>query len=181
MSEIKNICVFCGSSSGARPEYLAAATALGSEIARRNMNLVYGGARIGLMGAVADAVIVNGGSVTGVIPKTFQNEVAHERLTELHVVDNMHVRKAMMYEKADAFIALPGGLGTLDEFFETLTWSQLGFHKKPCALLNVCGYYDKIIEFIEHSVNEKFVRRAHKDIIIIESSPEKIIDRLILL
>lgn len=179
MSEIKNICVFCGSSSGAKPEYLAAAKTLGTEIAKRKMNLVYGGARIGLMGAVADAVITAGGTVTGVIPKTLNNgEVAHSGLTELHVVDSMHIRKAMMHEKADAFIALPGGMGTLDEFFETLTWSQLDLHKKPCALLNTCGYYDKIMEFLEHSVNEKFIRRAHKDMIILESSPEKIIDRI---
>ena len=140
---IQRICVFCGSSDGAKPEYLDAATELGKQLAATNIGLVYGGASVGLMGAVADAVLAAGGEVTGVMPRSLvEREVAHSKLRDLRVVGSMHERKALMTELADAFIALPGGLGTLEEFFEVWTWAQLGEHTKPLGMLNVAGYYD---------------------------------------
>jgi uncharacterized protein (TIGR00730 family) len=147
---MKRICVFAGSSAGVRPEYLRAAADLGTVLAARGIELVYGGARVGMMGAVAGAVLAGGGRVTGVIPQALvEKEVAHDGLTELRVVTSMHQRKALMADLSDAFIALPGGWGTLDEMFEILTWAQLGLHRKPCGLLNVSGYFDRLLAFLD--------------------------------
>ena len=156
--ELKAICVYCGSSPGASPLYIQAAQDLGREIAERGIRLVYGGASVGLMGAVAKAALAAGGKVTGIIPRAlFEQEVAFKNLDDLIVVDSMHIRKAKMAELADGFIALPGGYGTFDEFFEVLTWAQLGLHAKPCGLLNINHYYDHLLAFLDHSVNEMFV------------------------
>jgi len=172
------VCVFAGSNAGSRPAYRATAEALGRELAARHIGLVYGGARIGLMGAVADAVLAAGGTVTGVIPGALvEKEVAHSGLTDLCVVASMHERKALMADLSDGFVALPGGWGTLDEFFEILTWAQLGIHHKPCGLLNVHGYFDGLLSFLEHSYAEGFVRREYRSMITVaESSVEKWID-----
>lgn len=153
------ICVFCGSSVGANPEYLADAKLLGREMASRNWGLVYGGTSIGLMGATADAVLSKGGEVIGVLPQALQDrEIAHRDLTKLHLVGSMHERKALMASLSDAFIALSGGYGTLDEFFEVVTWAQLNIHSKPCVLINTNDYFDFLLRFLDHAVNEEFVR-----------------------
>jgi uncharacterized protein (TIGR00730 family) len=177
---LQSICVFCGSSRGARPDYLSAAEATGREIARRGITLVYGAGNIGLMGAVADAALAEGGTVVGVIPESLVAwEVAHDGLTELHIVRSMHERKAMMAERANAFLALPGGLGTFEELFEILTWAQLGLHQKPFGLLNVAGYYDPLLMLLNRAVEERFLRPAHRDLVITESAdPARLIDRL---
>lgn len=173
------VCVFAGSSPGSRPEYRTAAEGLGRELAARNIDLVYGGARLGLMGAVADAVLAAGGNVTGVIPGALaEKEVAHSGLSDLRVVSSMHERKALMAELADGFVALPGGWGTLDEFFEILTWAQLGIHRKPCGLLNVAGYFDGLLAFLEHSHVEGFVRREYQSMITVAESPGALLERL---
>jgi uncharacterized protein (TIGR00730 family) len=175
---MKSCCVFCGSSPGARPEYREAAVALGREIAGRGLRLVYGGAGVGLMGAVADAAIEAGGEVVGVIPHALaKHEVMHHGLTELHFVDSMHERKAMLGDMADAFVALPGGLGTLEELLEVLTWAQLGIHRRPCGLLNVGGYYDGLLAMVDHAVKERFVREEHRGLLIAEESPGDLLDR----
>ncbi len=164
--KMTSVCVYCGSSPGASPLYIQAAETLGREIAERGMRLVYGGARVGLMGAVAKAALAAGGQVTGVIPQALcDQEVAFMALDDLIVVDSMHTRKATMAELADGFIALPGGYGTFDEFFEILTWAQLGLHAKPCGLLNINHYYDHLLAFLDHSVNEMFVHQPHRDMI----------------
>lgn len=156
---MKRVCVFCGSSNGVRPEYLAAARTLGTTLARRGLGLVYGGASVGLMGAVADAALAAGGEVIGIIPATLdKKEIAHRGLTELHVVETMHARKQMMADRADAFIALPGGLGTMEELFEVLTWRLLGIHQKPAGLLDVAGYYDPLVVFLKSTIAEGFLR-----------------------
>lgn len=158
---MKNVCVFCGSSNGVRPEYLVMARALGQTLARRALGLVYGGASVGLMGAVADAALAAGGTVIGVIPATLdKKEIAHRGLTELHVVDSMHTRKQLMADRADAFIALPGGLGTMEELFEVLTWRLLGIHQKPAGLLDVAGYYDPLVTFLKNTIAEGFLQPA---------------------
>jgi uncharacterized protein (TIGR00730 family) len=173
------ICVFAGSNSGAQEEYRAVALELGHELAQRHLGLVYGGARVGLMGALADAVLAAGGDVIGVIPTALvSKEVAHGGLSELRVVQSMHERKATMAELADGFVALPGGWGTLDEFFEVLTWGQLGLHQKPCGWLNVCGYFDHLLSFLEHAIGEGFLRREHGSMISISSSPGALLDML---
>ncbi|MEN4099329.1 MAG: TIGR00730 family Rossman fold protein, partial [Anaerolineaceae bacterium] len=155
---MKRICVFCGSSPGARPEYLDAAAALGQALARRGLGLVYGGGRLGLMGAIARAALAAGGEVTGVIPRGLvEREVGFTELNDLRVVESMHERKALMIELSDGFIALPGGLGTIEEFFEALTWGQLGLHQKPCGLLNVSGYFDHLVAFLDNVRAEQFV------------------------
>jgi len=170
------ICVFAGSSPGARPEYAEAARELGRALVARRLGLVYGGARVGLMGAVADTVLAGGGKVTGVIPERLvTKEIAHDGLTELRVVASMHERKAMMNDLADGFIALPGGWGTFEEFFEVLTWAQLGLHRKPCGLLNAHGYFDQLLSFIDHSVEERFVRSHHRSIVLVASSPGELL------
>jgi uncharacterized protein (TIGR00730 family) len=175
---IKNICVYCGSSPGLNPAYTRAATMLGKTLAERDIGLVYGGAAVGIMGVVADAVLANGGKAIGVIPKALAvKEVAHEGLNELHVVESMHERKAMMADLSDGFIALPGGWGTLEEIFEILTWAQLGFHRKPCGLLNVEGYYDDLIRFLENAFTQQFVNDLYRPILITADEPAKILDQ----
>ena len=178
MHEIERICVFAGSSPGRRPEYVTAARALGRALADERIGLVYGGAGVGLMGAVADAVLDRGGSVVGVMPRALvEREVAHAGLTELGVVGSMHERKAEMADLADAFVALPGGLGTLEEMFEVLTWAQLGHHVKPCGLLNVAGYYDPMLSMMDHAVEERFVAPEHRAMILVDVEPGPLIER----
>jgi hypothetical protein len=175
---MKNICVYCGSSKGKKPEYAFAARALGYELVKRNMGLVYGGSCVGLMGEVADAVLESGGKVTGIIPRAiWEREISHDGLTELIVVDTMHQRKAAMAEASDGFIALPGGYGTFEELFEILTWAQLDFHRKPSGLLNICGYYDSLVEFIDNSIREGFVREVHRQLLIVDDEPASLLDR----
>jgi uncharacterized protein (TIGR00730 family) len=175
---MKRVCVYCGSSAGRLPRYREAARALGHEIAARGLGLVYGGAGIGVMGAVADAVLDRGGEVIGVIPHNLATkEVAHAGLSELLVVASMHERKARMEGLSDGFIALPGGWGTFEEIFEMLTWAQLGMHQKPCGLLNVAGYYDHLFTFLEHAVAENFVRTEHQPMMIMEQDPVSLLDR----
>jgi uncharacterized protein (TIGR00730 family) len=160
------ICTFCGSSVGANSKYLAEAKSLGLQMARGGWGLVYGGTSIGLMGATADAVLSGGGEVIGVLPQALQDrEIAHRGLTRLHLVASMHERKALMASLSDAFIALPGGYGTLDEFFEIVTWAQLNIHSKPCILINTDGYYDFLLRFLHHAVTEKFVRPANLSLV----------------
>lgn len=164
MAEVTSLCVYCGSSSGKHPEYAQQARAFGAEMARREITLVYGGGNVGLMGVVADAVLAGGGKVIGVIPRQLvDREVAHAGLTELQVVHTMHQRKTRMFELSDAFVALPGGFGTLDEMFEMLTWSQLGLHSYPCAFLDVRGYYAPLRGMMDHMVGEGFVRSAQRE------------------
>lgn len=175
---IQRICVFCGSNDGARPEYLEAATALGKSLAEGGIGLVYGGAGVGLMGAVADSVLDAGGEVIGVMPRSLvKREVAHRKLRDLRVVDSMHERKALMAELADAFIALPGGLGTLEEFFEVWTWAQLGEHTKPLGMLNVAGYYDPLLVFFDHLVRERFIRPEHRAMVLVEEDSGTLLAR----
>lgn len=176
---IKKICVFCGSSPGKSPEYIASANALGKVLANSGLDLVYGGGNVGLMGEVANAALKNGGNVIGVIPKALSDkELAHKGLTELHVVNTMHERKALMSELSDAFIALPGGIGTLEEFFEVMTWAQLGFQKKPCGLLNVAGYYSHIISFMDHMADERFIRLEHRGIMLVDTDEAALVEKL---
>ena len=164
MPTIQSLCVYCGSSSGKHPEYAGQARAFGAEMARRGIALVYGGGNIGLMGTLADAVLAGGGKVIGVIPRQLvEREVAHPGLSELVVVDTMHQRKTRMYELADAFVALPGGFGTMDEMFEMLTWAQLGLHRYPCAFLDVRGYYSQLSAMMDHMVAERFVRAEQRE------------------
>jgi uncharacterized protein (TIGR00730 family) len=176
---MRAIAVFCGSSAGVRPEYGAAADALGRTLAERGITLVYGGASVGLMGRVADAALARGGTVVGVIPAALvSKEIEHRGLTELHVVDSMHARKRMMADRADGFVALPGGVGTLEELFEVWTWAQLGHHEKPCALLDVGGYYERLAAFLDHTVAEGFVRPAHREMLIVETNASRLLDRM---
>ncbi|WP_338844719.1 TIGR00730 family Rossman fold protein [Massilia sp. W12] len=174
------LCVYCGSSDGALPAYRQAAQVLGQLLAQRGHTLVYGGGRLGLMGAVADAALAAGGRVLGVIPRALQErEVAHTQLSELHLVDNMHQRKAMMADLADAFITLPGGLGTLEELFEMLTWLQLGLHGKRIGLLNVAGFYDGLLAFIARQQEQGFVRAQHASLLLCEQQPEVLLQKLL--
>jgi len=176
---LKRVCVYCGSSSGSRPEYAQAARDTGTMLAQRGLELVYGGAGRGLMGILADAALASGGKVTGVIPHALvKMEVAHRSLTDLRVVATIHERKAMMVELADAFIALPGGFGTLEEFCEVATWAQLGLHRKPHGLLNVAGYYDPLLAFLRHSVAEGFIRSEHHQMILSDTDPGHLLDRM---
>lgn len=176
---MKRVCVFAGSSSGIKPGYRAAADLLGRAIAARGIDLVYGGGRVGLMGILAEAVLASGGHVTGVIPHALAaREVAHLGLSDLRVVGSMHERKALMADLADGFIALPGGWGTLDELFEILTWGQLGLHQKPCGLLNADGYFDQLLSFVDHSIDEGFVRREYRRMIAVAESPDALLDTL---
>lgn len=176
---LRRVAVFCGASNGAHPDYVTATKHLGQELARRNITVVYGGGRAGLMGCVADAALAEGGQVIGVITKLLQSrELAHTGNTELHVVETMHERKMMMATLADAFIALPGGLGTLDELFEILAWAQLGIHTKPVGLLNTRGFYDSLWKFMDHVDREGFLRLNHRTDIVVEPSVPAILDRL---
>ena len=177
---MKRICVFCGSSSGKSKEFMEAATLLGQELVSHNIGLVYGGSNVGLMGRIADSVLEGGGEAVGVIPHSLvSKEVAHTGLTELRVVNSMHERKAAMVDLADGFIALPGGLGTLEELFEVMTWAQLGFHQKPCAMLNVNGYYDNLIAFLDHAVAQQFVKDIHRNMLIVEEQPADLLQRML--
>lgn len=176
---LRRLCVFCGANVGLRPAYADAALALAGILADRGVELVYGGGSIGLMGCLADAVLARGGRVTGVIPRTlFRREVVHAGLTELVVVDSMLERKTVMIERADAFVALPGGFGTIDELFEVLTWSQLGIHAKPCGLLDVDGFYERLLAFLDHQVREGFLLPGHRALVHVEADPEALITRL---
>jgi uncharacterized protein (TIGR00730 family) len=175
---MQNVCVFCGASPGKDPLFMASAKALGAAISSASMGLVYGGAHVGLMGQVADAVLAGGQKVVGVIPEAFAKNVSHEGLTQLHVVDSMHTRKAMMFELADASIALPGGFGTLEELTEVLTWAQLGFHQKPIGLLNINGYYDALLAFFDQAVLAGFIKPVHLELLIVHDDPTKLIKLL---
>ena len=176
---MKRVLVFCGSSPGSRPEYAESAAALGRLLAERRIELVYGGASVGLMGALADSTLAAGGTVIGVIPtRLVELEVAHAGLTKLHVVETMHQRKALMAELSEAVIALPGGTGTLDELFELFTWKQLGLHRKPIGLLDVVDYWRPLLGFLEHAVNERFLRAALLETLLVERSAESLLDRL---
>lgn len=175
---MKNLCVYCGSNPGNRPDYIEQARALARELIKRDIGLVYGGSVVGIMGEVANEVLSGGGRVIGVIPELLlKKEHAHRGLTELHLVQTMHERKAMMIDKADGFIALPGGAGTLEEFFEVWTWAQLNMHEKPCGLLNVAGYYDAMLRFLDHAVAESFIRPQHRDMLVVEQDPVALLDR----
>ena len=176
---MKRICVFAGSSRGAREEYASAAQQLARELVAQGYEVVYGGGKVGMMGVMADAALGAGGKVIGVIPKALlAKEIAHSGLTELRVVDSMHTRKAMMAELSVGFIALPGGLGTMEELFEVLTWSQLGLHAKPCGLLNVSGYFDPLLAFLDSTVSERFVKSEHRALVITSTSPTELLARL---
>ncbi len=179
MSSLTSICVYCGSSPGARPDYVEACKPLGKEMASRDITLVYGGAHVGVMGAIAESVLSHGGKVIGVIPEALVKlEVAHRGLTELHIVDDMHQRKAMMAELSDGFIALPGGLGTLEELFEMLTWSQLGFHGKPVGVMNVANYYSSLLSFLDQGVSEGFMKQAHRDLLLSDSVATGLLEQM---
>ena len=176
---MNRLCVFCGSRNGSDGIFASAARDLGRELARREIELVYGGGNVGLMGVIADAVLEAGGRVTGVIPDALAvKELAHRDIQDLRVVGSMHERKALMAKLADGFVAMPGGLGTLEEFFEVLTWGQLGFHGKPVALFNVDGYFDGLLSFIEHAVSHRFIRGEHGRMVIAESSIEALLRRM---
>jgi len=176
---MKRLCVFCGSSSGADPAFALAARKLGSLLAGAGIGLVYGGASIGLMGEVANAAIQANGEVIGIIPRSMvTKEIARRGLPDLRVVDSMHQRKALMADLSDGFIAMPGGLGTLEEFFEVLTWAQLGMHTKPCGLLNLDGFYDQLLAFLDHSVDQGFIKPVHRSKILVADAPEPLLDRL---
>jgi uncharacterized protein (TIGR00730 family) len=176
---MKRICVYCGSSPGRGNQYVALARALGGELALRRLGLVYGGSSIGLMGALADAALAAGAEVQGIIPRSLQErEIGHRGLTRLHVVSSMHERKALMASLSDAFIALPGGMGTLEELAETLTWSMLGLHAKPVGLLDVGGYWDPLEAFFDHAVAEGFLRPEHRALVLADEDPSRLVDRL---
>jgi uncharacterized protein (TIGR00730 family) len=176
---LRRICVFCGSSPGARPAYTAATEQLAGLLVAENIGVIYGGGGVGLMGKLADAVLAADGEITGVIPRALvDREIGHARVPGLRVVGSMHERKALMAELADAFVALPGGLGTLEELFEVYTWSQLGLHRKPCALLDVEGYYHGVATFLDHAVNERFLSEDHRSTLIVERDPAALLERL---
>ena len=176
---LKRICVFCGSSSGTREIYVQSAREVGRLLCERGIELVYGGGKVGLMGAVADACLSAGGRVTGVIPQLLvDKEVAHQGLTELRVVQTMHERKAMMADLADAFLALPGGFGTWDELCEVVTWSQIGIQRKASAILNVNGYYDPLLAMADHAVSEGFLRDIHRELLLTDTEPARLLDRM---
>jgi len=176
---IDSVCVFCGSHNGAQPEYMAAARHLGQCLAEQNLQLVYGGARVGLMGVIADSVLAEGGQVTGVIPEQLaERELAHRELTKLHVVTGMHQRKQLMADLSDAFIAMPGGMGTLEELFEALTWTQLGIHAKPSGVLNILGYYDGLMAFLDHQASEGFLKPEHRQLLHASDNPQELLQQL---
>jgi uncharacterized protein (TIGR00730 family) len=176
---MQRICVFCGSSTGNDAAYGEAAGTVGAALARRGLGLVYGGGRVGLMGLVADAALGAGATAIGVIPQALAaKEIAHAGLTELHVVGSMHERKALMADLADGFIALPGGFGTWEELCEIVTWAQLGYHRKPCALLNVAGYYDPLLALVERAVTTGFLRPEYRDLVLVDDEIERLLDRM---
>jgi uncharacterized protein (TIGR00730 family) len=176
---MKNICIFAGSRMGARADYGAAARRLGTALVERGYGLVYGGGNVGLMTVIADTVLKMKGHVTGVIPDALvTREVAHRGLTDLRVVRSMHERKAVMAELSQAFIAMPGGIGTMEELFEVLSWAMLGIHAKPCGLFNPAGYYQPLIDFLGHAVSEDFLKPKHRALLIVENQPEDLLDRI---
>lgn len=176
---VANVCVFCGSSRGADPGFADAARRLGSSLAGRGLGLVYGGASVGLMGVVADAAIAAGGRATGVITESLAgHEIAHDSLSDLHIVRTMHERKAMMAELSDAFVMLPGGFGTSEEFMESVTWAQLGLHDKRCGILNVHGFFDHLLAFLGHAVEQGFVKAARLEGLVVADDPEQLLDHL---
>lgn len=175
---MKRVCIFCGSSPGNRPVYVEAARRVGRLLAERGLELVYGGAHVGLMGAVADAALTAGGHVIGVIPQSLVNrEIAHTKISDLRIVASMHDRKAMMESLSDAFLALPGGMGTLEEVCEIYTWGQLGLHAKPCGLLNVDGYYDPLLQLLDNAVQNAFMRQEHREAVLSDDDPAALLDR----
>lgn len=177
---MKSVCVFCGSSSGEHPAYRTVAETLGREIARRKLTLVYGGGDVGLMGLIADAALAASGEVIGFIPQALmKKEIAHKGLTELHVLGSMHERKAAMEARADGFIALPGGFGTLDEFCEILTWAQLGIHRKPVGLLDVNGFFEKLLAFFNDATADGFIRPTHRELILEDTDPAHLLERML--
>jgi uncharacterized protein (TIGR00730 family) len=179
MPAIQNLCVFCGANFGTRPEYKKAAQALGRMLAEKSIRLVYGAGNVGLMGVLADSCLAAGGKVIGVIPDSLvRHEVAHLGLTELRIVNSMHERKAMMADLSDAFMALPGGLGTFEEMFEVWTWAQLGIHQKPLGLLNIAGYYDPLIAMVHHGMNEGFLKQKHMDTLLVDNDPARLLESL---
>ena len=179
-SAVRSVCVFCGSSTGANPVYADAARGLGAALAARGLALVYGAGNVGLMGVLADAALAAGGQVIGVIPRSLvQRELAHQGMTELHVVETMHQRKALMADRADAFVAIPGGYGTLDELFEILTWAQLGIHNKPIGLLNVNGFFDPLLTWVRHAAAEGFLRQKHLALLNVEAEVEPLLDAVL--
>lgn len=174
---MKRVCVFCGSNAGADPVYTRAAAEFGARLARRGVSVVYGGSNVGVMGALADGAMAAGGEVIGVIPEALvRKEVAHPAITDLRVVGSMHERKAVMADLAEAFVALPGGLGTLDEFFEICTWAQLGIHAHPCGLLDVGGFFQPLLRFLDHVEAEGFLPTAHRQMILVETDGDRLLD-----
>ncbi len=174
----KRVCVFCGSSDRVSPEYLEIAARVGRLLADREMTLIYGGADVGMMGALAKASLDAGGSVIGVIPRAINDRVGHRSLSETVVVETMHERKAKMHELADCFLALPGGLGTMEELFEALTWQQLGYHAKPCGILNSGEFYDALLRFLDHLVEENFLKLAHRELVLVDEDPHSLLERI---
>ena len=175
---MKRICVFCGSSPGIKPEYRQTAQNLGHALVKRNLGLVYGGASVGMMGTVAKAVFEQGGDIVGIIPKDLaKKNVAFHELSDLRIVNTMHERKAMMSELSDGFIALPGGLGTIEEIFEVITWAQLGIHHKPCGFLNVGHYYDKLLEFLDYAVQQQFIQQEYRSMILVDEWPDALLQQ----
>ena len=176
---IRSVCVFCGSSPGCNPAYRVTAESLGRALALSGRRLVFGGGKVGLMGVLADAVLAHGGDAIGVIPRHLVDlEVAHARLSDLRIVDSMHQRKQLMADLADGFVVLPGGLGTLEEFFEVWTWGQLGLHRKPYGLLNVASYFDPLLTFLDHAVQERFVAPAHRELLLVDQDPDALLAAL---
>lgn len=177
--KMKNLAVFCGSSAGIDNVYTDYAKKFGAQLAHNNKTLIYGGAQVGCMGALADAALQSGGDVIGVIPQKLKAvEIAHDHLTELHVVNTMHERKSKMAELADGFVALPGGAGTLEEWFEAFTWSQLGYHAKPCGLLNVNNFFDPLITMLDHTIEQGFMNSSYREMIIISSDPKQLLEKM---
>ena len=176
---IRRVCVFCGSKMGVAPAFRESAAALGAELVRRGLGLVFGGGSVGLMGVLADAVLDAGGEVIGVIPEALATkELLHVRVPDMRRVRDMHERKALMADLADAFIALPGGFGTFEELFEVVTWAQLGFHRKNVGLLNVDGYFDPLVTLIDHAIQAGFIKAAHRDLVVVEREPAVLLERL---
>ena len=176
---MRRLCVFCGSSVGNNSAYADAAEAMGALLAKRGIGLVYGGGHVGLMGVIAEAALAAGGEVIGVIPRAlFEREIGHSGVTDLRIVDSMHTRKAMMADLADAFVAMPGGVGTFEELFEAITWTQLGLHRKACGLLNVAGFYSPLAAFIAQAVSEGFIKPIHRAAIVVDDDPERLLDTL---
>lgn len=173
---VRSLCIFCGSSSGAKPAYASAAAAVGKLLAERRIRVVYGGGNVGLMGVLADAALAAGGEVIGVIPQMLvDKELAHRHVTDLRIVGSMHERKALMAELSDGFVALPGGLGTYEELFEVLTWAQLHIHHKPCGCLNVLGYFDPLVKLLDHAVAEGFLRKEQRRLLMMASQPDELL------